>query len=1331
MKKLYEFYIPKFRMTWKISLFMVLVSGLSFGVSNAQTYCTPSYTSGCSFGDEINDFSLTGDNSTSITNNSSGCSSNGYGDYTSLSAPDLTPGQSYTGSVSTDYLSPSDEYVHIWIDYNDDDTFSANEAIAAIDGLGSTGSSFTFSVSPTADSGNHRMRVRLVWLPSSASAIDPCTNESYGETEDYLIHIVALSACSGQPDAGAIDTTATFGVCGGIPFSITDTGATSGSGMTYQWQQRVPAGTGAWTDIAGANSFVLYLPNGIADTTDFRFYLVCNASGLSDTSNMVTATLNLPGNCYCTPFNSTNVTYYIDDFSTSGGVSNITNNSSGFSSAGYGNYTGTDTVSAYGGMQISVSASADPPTYTNYFYVWVDWNHNGNFSDPGELVLTTSTYVSSPFTGTFAVPVNAAIGYTRLRIRQSYINVPTPCGSDDYGEAEDYTFWVQTMPNCSTGTLPSPLAAKINADTLCVSGDVSLDLDSAIFLSGLTYQWQQSADGSSGWANIGLGQDSSHMVLNAVDTSAWYRCELYCSGSVIFTSNTVAVHVNDPMIVGLPSSGFNCGTGSVTLSATPTSGASLSWYDSPTATTALDTGNVFVTPSLTATDTFYVAAFIKSGSNTGVRITEMNIGGPDGLEIENVSGNPIDVTGWTVAISNNYTDITSVNTIVQTLSGTMQSGDIKSWTDQSTNTNYWGNNILWDPTGKGWVLLLDDDNNIVDFVSQDWDATDVQSASVSVSSVSISLSNAWTGAGLVGSTVGTNSFQRTGSSDNDDAADFTTATPSVGTQNSSISLPFSGLGGTCESARQPVIATIYPPAPVVNLGADTSFCAGLATIFLDAGNPGDSYLWSTGATTQTFSTSSTGTFYVSVSDANGCVGSDTIHVLSAVVPTSVLPATEDLCNGGISNLDAGNPGSSYLWSNGATTQSINVQAGGDYTVKITSASNCSVWDTVSVAVLPVPIVNIGNDTVLCTGDTIMLDAGNPGASYTWNTGAATELINVTGTGNFIVTVTGTNNCSTNDSITISQALEPLVTLPSTLDLCNGDTATLDAGNIGSSYSWSTGSTSQSVDVSSGGDYSVMVTNTSGCRINMTTQVTLRPLPVINLGEDQSFCPSEGITLNAGNPGSLYSWNTGDSSQTIYVTDSGTYQVTVTTVPYGCSSSDSVHLALEPLPYIGGITSVLNPDSSFTFGVYGLHDANSYFWNFGDGSTSADQSPTHIYASSGSYEVILVLTNDCGSDTFSIQISFIKTGVHQFELNQEQLTLYPNPARDLVTLNNESTYQMQSVIVYNILGQVIYRGNTNNVNSFSINVQNYASGMYNVKIIMKDGSWLQRKFEIRR
>src|SRR5690606_30938094 len=109
-------------------------------------------------------------------NNSGLCSANGYGDYTNLNHPDLIQGQSYSISVSTGYAIPDFCNVRIWIDYNNDGTFSNSEEIASTNGNGlsvSGTSTFTFTVPFSATAGLHRMRARLVYAGSTS--IDPCT----------------------------------------------------------------------------------------------------------------------------------------------------------------------------------------------------------------------------------------------------------------------------------------------------------------------------------------------------------------------------------------------------------------------------------------------------------------------------------------------------------------------------------------------------------------------------------------------------------------------------------------------------------------------------------------------------------------------------------------------------------------------------------------------------------------------------------------------------------------------------------------------------------------------------------------------------------------------------------------------------------------------------------------------------------------------------------------------------------------------------------------------------------------------------------------------------
>lgn len=153
-------------------------------------YCIPEYDEGCNWDDTISNVTLTGE--TVTLNNNSGCSPDGYGDYTDLNAPDLLAGETYNISVSTIADFPDELDILISIDYNNDVVFDNNEVIASTNftGMNYSGTNnFNFDVPANATAGSFRMRVRMVWLPEFE--IDPCDYEWYGETEDYTVQIIS------------------------------------------------------------------------------------------------------------------------------------------------------------------------------------------------------------------------------------------------------------------------------------------------------------------------------------------------------------------------------------------------------------------------------------------------------------------------------------------------------------------------------------------------------------------------------------------------------------------------------------------------------------------------------------------------------------------------------------------------------------------------------------------------------------------------------------------------------------------------------------------------------------------------------------------------------------------------------------------------------------------------------------------------------------------------------------------------------------------------------------------------------------------------------------
>lgn len=763
---------------------------------------------------------------------------------------------------------------------------------------------------------------------ASSAAPSPATTlntGSYGDNRPTIkITYMPGTPCSGQPTAGTVP--ATMNVCPNDPFTLTATGATFGSGMSNQWQSRNPANTGPWVDITGATNPSYTVSAGITTATDYRYITVCNSSSLSDTSTVMAVSINPPNMCYCTPTVSTSSSYYITSFSTTLGSINITNNNTSSSPGGYIDYSASDTVEATQGTSVDFSMTTSSGYVSRAIYV--DWNQNGSFVDPGEEVYNsiypTTPYTATTVTGTIPVPISALPGSTRMRVRSAYYynTVIDPCSALSYGESEDYTFTVIQATPCASVTFPSSVDAEVDQDTLCLSGDISLSLSASMpVASGITYQWQSSPDGTT-WTDIDTPQLIPDLDVSGVNSSTDYRCEILCSGSTVLTSTDVHVHVNNPQLSGTPQGGTRCGPGTVVLTATAPAGTAIKWYDAPTGGISLGNGSSFTTPYIASTTDFYVAAATDTAGGPVVRITEMNIGGPDGLEIQNLGSASVDVTGWRVAISDDYSNITTVNSIVQTLSGILNPGDILSWTDNS-GPDYWGNNILWDPTGSGWAILLDENDNVIDFVSQDWPQATVQTTSLTIGSSTVSLATAWVGAGLVGSTVGSNSFQRTGSIDNDMASDFVSAAPTIGTTNSGLLMPFAGSG--CEGPRQAVTATVTP-GPAFALDYDSVVCND-AIRPLSVSSPlsnYSSYMWTpttnlytdaagtipytgTSATTVYFKSDISGAYSYAVAATNGplqtdCAAADTANFWVQPGSISIAARPDTICVTGATEL---------------------------------------------------------------------------------------------------------------------------------------------------------------------------------------------------------------------------------------------------------------------------------------------------------------------------------------------------------------------------------------------------------------------------------------------
>jgi PKD repeat protein len=209
--------------------------------------------------------------------------------------------------------------------------------------------------------------------------------------------------------------------------------------------------------------------------------------------------------------------------------------------------------------------------------------------------------------------------------------------------------------------------------------------------------------------------------------------------------------------------------------------------------------------------------------------------------------------------------------------------------------------------------------------------------------------------------------------------------------------------------------SVCPALIPVSLGSDVTACGSTV---LSPQFPNATYLWNTNETTGQITATSSGSYHVVVTDANGCSGTDTVDVV--INPLPVVNLGPDLGQCGTSaTLNAQNPGLSYLWNTSATTQTITVTNNGTYWVNVTDGIGCSKSDTIVVALLTVPVANLGNDITMCQGITSLSTQNGAGYTYLWNTGSTFGSVIINTGGTYWVIVTASNGCSNSDTVVVT------------------------------------------------------------------------------------------------------------------------------------------------------------------------------------------------------------------------------------------------------------------------------------------------------------------------
>lgn len=419
------------------------------------------------------------------------------------------------------------------------------------------------------------------------------------------------------------------------------------------------------------------------------------------------------------------------------------------------------------------------------------------------------------------------------------------------------------------------------------------------------------------------------------------------------------------------------------------------------------------------------------------------------------------------------------------------------------------------------------------------------------------------------------------------------------TQTTTYIVTVTDASGCSDTAQ---ITITVNPAPVVDAVADVEIiCAGDAvtlTAEVESGTAPFTYRWSNGSNNQQqiVNPTETTTYGLTVTDANGCMGMDSVTIEVNPRPTVTIQASPStICLGGSSTLVAAATGGTapytFQWDqNLGTNDTVTVSptATTTYNVTVTDANGCTNTAAITITVTDGLDVTIGTDTgneSICEGQSVMLSAnvGDGLAPYTfvWNqglSGDSTQTVSPTETTTYSVTVTDANGCIGMDSITIMVNPAPTITVSADKEvICAGDSATITVQASGGiaplTFNWSNNfsGTSQVVKPTTTTTYIITVTDAGGCSDTAQITITVNPRPMVNAGADTLSCSGSPIPLNAvvtnGTPPYTFEWdqNLGSgASKMVTPTQPITYNVTVTDAN-GCMNTDAIFVDVFPLP----------------------------------------------------------------------------------------------------------------------------------------------------------------------
>src|SRR5690554_3567671 len=1153
---------------------------ISWGGNAQTTYCTPAYSTGCGSGDNLNSFVITGHGTSVISDLNTSCGGvGGYDDRRSLFTPvDLMQGHSYAVDINTTYSTPTNEYVSIWIDFNDDGVFDASEKLLSDFQLVQQSPLFTtdtITIPITASSGIHRMRVRLVY-GSGNTGFDACTSMSFGETHDYEVNILPAPACSGTPQAGTASVTSRY--CVDQPFTLSVTGATIASSMTYQWQSS-PVGTATWTDISGATSLNLTITNQTA-ASDYRFLVTCITSSSSHSSNVITVTQPTTIGVFFEGF---------DDTAT-GTSSNPTaplcwtylNTTGGTSAYGYVTTTATRTPGGKGYYTYRPSATAG-----DILLISPETDNLGSGTKQIRFwARKTSATVVPEFEiyrmdGTTAAASKTLLQTINLTTDWTEYIVFLPVTTDDYfafsfdriGTAPyvylDDVYYEDMMPCAFPLNID---ITNITETTATISWDTSLT-------TGVTgYEYEVRTEGAPGSGSTGLdasgsvtGTTASVTGLTGATEYVVYVRSVCGASQGVWTTFPVSFITACPVYTDFYENFDSTPTGSSTNLTVP-----ICW-------TSIDevalTGYNYVSSTYSASPGR--SYYMYRTNNTGNSAENLYLISPETDTLGNGSkrlrfkvrasstttnGNKLEILrGDGITATSNFTVIETIHPNQTTFVEYIVNLPV-------TTDKYFAFRLAYNGLTSASTIYIDDiyyedipapSIDTITFVDNTCFGDTSGSATVVVNDGVLPLTYEWL--------------------------------PPVSTSDTATDLAAGIYTVTVTDAlSRSVTDTItisQPDELLLDLQYSNVSCNGQtdgwASVNPSGGVGPYSVLWSTNDTTDTISNLIAGTYTVTITDANDCEITEDFDIIEPDVLTASVSAQNDVTvsggNDGSATITAtgGTAPYTYSWSpSGGTSDTATGLTAGTYTVDITDDSGCTTDVTVVITEpMPLTITLVSQTNVSCNGGNdgeIIIDVvgDHPPFTYLWSpaTGNSSTVSNLIA-GTYTVTVTDTLGAFETATYTIDEPTAISLSVGAITNVtCNGGsngsaTAAVSGGTPPYTYTWSSGETSAAATNLTVGNNFVRVTDANGCELQQSFTID-QPTPIVitlvNLTDASCNGQADGaisISVNGGISPYTYNWSNGQSTSNMSNLPGGNYIVTVTDAN-GCTKTET-YTVVEP------------------------------------------------------------------------------------------------------------------------------------------------------------------------